>query len=221
MNLPECFIRRHVLTVESEPIKSTVDELYSWASQLASESRNDSIFPARTAFPASDTRAVPPGPRRSAWSFGACGFSVLIGRDNGQPKLRDSVWGIRATQLDGFDSHRARHKHYPSPFVHPQAMVEGDFPVQIASGPRMQTSDHLSFFQLRYAGKRPCRRGRRSLSSQSGRDSVNSPSGLRTEIGVWMRSSLLLDHTSRSTRETGARVSDHIDSHCFWSEPPL
>jgi len=28
------------LTVESEPVKSTVDELYSWASQLASESRN-------------------------------------------------------------------------------------------------------------------------------------------------------------------------------------
>jgi len=28
------------LTVESEPVKSTVDELYSWASQLASESRS-------------------------------------------------------------------------------------------------------------------------------------------------------------------------------------
>lgn len=119
-----------------------------------------------------------------------------------------------------FDSHRARHKHYPSPFIHPQALVDRDFPVQIAPGPHMQTSDRLSFFQLRCAGKRPCRCDCGSLSSQSGRDSMNSSSGFRTGTDVWMRSSLLLDHTSRSTRETGARASDHIDSHCFWSDPP-
>jgi len=38
--LPKCFSRRYVLAVESEPVKSTVDELYSWAGQLASESRS-------------------------------------------------------------------------------------------------------------------------------------------------------------------------------------
>ena len=35
-----CLIRRCVLTAKSESVKSTVDEVYSWASQLASESRN-------------------------------------------------------------------------------------------------------------------------------------------------------------------------------------
>jgi len=145
---------------------------------------------------------------------------VLGGRDNYQPKLRDSVWGIRATQLDEFDSLRARRRHYPSPFIHPQVKVDGDSPVQIAPGPHMQTSDRLSFFQLGCAGKRPCRRGRRGLSSQSGRDPVNSSSGFRTGTDVWMRSSLLLDQTPFSTRETRARVSDHIDSHYFRSEPP-